>query len=279
MARAKLLPLVGAALFVLGNAAQGSGASQGTTVTYSVVLGKEQACLADIDGMRESAGLNKFERPTEASKQLPSADNTEKHWDDFCKDVLQVSLESPASLAELGTAVRTGWVFAASGVQAEKKGSKATLSSGDDGSISAMYAMMALGSSTVDCTSVLDQWKGAYKLFDGAPPSPEQSSGLYDNPEAVIFVTLYNPKTAASADCRVVTCTETTSTSDPQSKKERKGYAYLCMSTPNALGDKANPPFTKEQWKKIASSLKASAPAVVPSVLFVLFSVLGAVFL
>ncbi|CDJ35460.1 SAG family member [Eimeria mitis] len=251
MAPVKLLPLLGATIAVLGNATPGDGASPGgsTTTTYSVELGAEGACLSDINGLREKGGLSKFVQPTEAGKQLPSPENSDNKWDAFCQDVLR----------------------------AGKQGLKASLPSDDDGSSSAMYGMMVISSSKVDCSAVVDRWKDAYKSFSGFPPAPDQASGLYDNSDTVMFTALFNPSSGATADCRVATCTETVTTTVPSEqpkKTEKKGYAFLCVTTPNVLAEKGTPPFTKEQWEKIASIFKASAPAVLPSVSFVIFAAL-----
>lgn len=124
------------------------------------------------------------------------------------------------------------------------KGSKTSVSSGDDGATSAMYSMMVLSSSKVDCSAVVDHWKAANKNFTGIPPAPEKSSGLYENADNVMFISLFTPSAGATADCRVVTCTETTTVTETQKKTERKGYAFLCMTTPNILGDGTKQPFT-----------------------------------
>ncbi|CDJ45671.1 SAG family member [Eimeria brunetti] len=249
MAPARLLPFVGATLFVLGNAAQGNGASPGqSATTYSAEFGQDGACLPDVNGLREKVGLTKLVQATEPAKKLPPFEPGENKWDDFCKDVL-----------------RGGG-----------KGSKGTVSGSDDGRASAMYAMMVLTSAAVDCTAFVGRVKSAYKGFSGFPPAPGQNTALYENPDVLFFTAALNPSEGANADCRVVTCTETTVT--PPSggqKKERKGYAMLCMTTPNVLSDGSSPPYTKEQWEKIASVLKASAPAVAPSMFFVLLAAIG----
>ena len=127
--------------------------------------------------------------------------------------------------------------------QAGKNGSKASISGDDDGD-GAMHSMMVIESEKVNCQSVVDRWKEAYKGFNGMPPAPVQSSGLYQRPDIVMFVSLFTPSPAATADCRVVTCTETTTLTDPKQNSETRGYAFFCKTVPNALGEGGTPPFT-----------------------------------
>ena len=104
------------------------------------------------------------------------------------------------------------------------------------------YAYYVANSDTVDCKAVLKQWKDAYKNFEGLPPKYSAEAAVYQNPDNVSLVAMYNPLSGATADCRMVTCTKTV---DSPSTTEN-GYGLMCMTSPDALqkASPKSPPFS-----------------------------------
>ncbi|CDI86326.1 SAG family member [Eimeria praecox] len=238
-----LLTLVGALLAFVGGS---SGAE--TTYTYSVKLGDEGACLTKINSAREAAGFSNFVQANAdaTGKRLPagfeSDDGTEYNssaWKSVCDVLLPKTSDTNPAIA-------------------------ATLTKFDSGT----YAFKALKSDVPDCSAVVDEWKGAYKNFDGPPPPNSKDQQLYSNPTNVSLVAIYNPSSGATADCRVVTCSRTTQTTEPQATESASGFALICMTTPDVLPeDNSTVPFTDEQWKRIVKAIKGSAVTAVPSLL------------
>ncbi|CDJ45677.1 SAG family member [Eimeria brunetti] len=221
-----------------------SGAGSGGGVTYSIKLDGSAVCLTEINGAREAAGLPKFEAATSQDHKLPETNEHEtKPWDKVCKALIT---EDEASTVPKAT--RTGEVF--------KSGT---------------YAFMALTSDQADCTAAVDHWKAAFSNFTSIPPSKTEGEEThYNKQQNISFVALYNPSDGATADCRVVTCSETPSTVERSLRstpEEKSGYALLCLTTPDAFEEKDTPPFTEDEWSKIKTSLAGSASAVAPSLL------------
>ncbi|CDJ31130.1 SAG family member [Eimeria mitis] len=139
---------------------------------------------------------------------------------------------------------------------------------------------MALESETPDCAAAVSHWKDAASNFTTIPPAKsEEEKDIYEKQHNVSFVAMYNPSESAAADCRVVTCTlpaasEQSTGSFRNSGEDKKGYALLCMTTPEALTD-TKAPFTEEQWNKIKASLTGSASAAAPSLIIVAIASLG----
>lgn len=111
------------------------------------------------------------------------------------------------------------------------------------------YAFRPLTSTDPKCTESVEFWESAFKNFSGLPPSKSKGGALYGIRENVSFIALYNAQTDATVDCRVVTCTQTTTTgdaaehSDPPAN-EKYGYALICKTMPAALPDDDSAPFT-----------------------------------
>ena len=118
---------------------------------------------------------------------------------------------------------------------------------------SGTYAFMVLPSASPDCSATVDQWKAAYKNFDGPPPA-NCSTPAYDNQDNISFLALYNPSTSATADCRVVTCVElhnqpivnfnTQTIENNLEPTGNQGHALICMTTPDVLEAHRTQPFT-----------------------------------
>ena len=106
------------------------------------------------------------------------------------------------------------------------------------------YAYYKAGADTVDCKSVLKQWKDAYKNYEGLPPKYSAGAPQYQDTDNVSLVAIYNPLENATADCRMVTCTKTPATADGSSPAS--GYALLCLTAPDALqkASPKSPPFS-----------------------------------
>ncbi|CDJ45675.1 SAG family member [Eimeria brunetti] len=209
------------------------------------VSAESGACLTEINEAREAAGLPKFATATDGeSQKLPGGDNTgEKPWDPVCKALIAEEDPKPAAkVSGAGNEFKTG-----------------------------TYAFMALNSEKADCAAAVDHWKAAFSNFTSIPPAKTEKETIYDTQQNISFVAMYNPSDGATADCQVVTCTKST-TPAPHGRTLRaaegdKGYALLCMTTPDALASTTKPPFTEDQWSKIKTSLTGSASIVAPSLL------------
>nr|AET50695.1 hypothetical protein [Eimeria tenella] len=116
------------------------------------------------------------------------------------------------------------------------------------------YAFKSLITEQPNYKETVDYWKTAYKSFTGLPPSKKEAGTLHDDQDNASFVALYNPSSNATADCRVVTCTQTTTTTatpgalmataEGSSETTKKGYALLCKTMPAGLASDASAPFT-----------------------------------
>ncbi|CDJ27943.1 SAG family member [Eimeria mitis] len=215
---------------------------------------EDPVCLDEINAAREAAGLAHFKVATQEEHKLPKTETDLEEgeyttWNPVCDALIAENSEE--------------------------------LEESTEGFKSGTYAFMALESETPDCAAAVSHWKDAASNFTTIPPAKNKETELYDKQHNVSFIAMYNPSNDAAADCRVVTCT-LPATSSPgaanfrNTEKEKKGYALLCMTTPEALKDN-EAPFTEEQWNKIKASLTGSAAAVAPSLLAVAIAALGLV--
>ncbi|KAL8436738.1 hypothetical protein Efla_002170 [Eimeria flavescens] len=112
--------------------------------------------------------------------------------------------------------------------------------------------------SKATCKSAVSEWKAAYKAFENSPPTSTETDYIFDSSDTLSFVALYNPTEGVEAECRWVTCAE--------ANPKAEGKALLCLTTPDAF--KTKPLFTQQQWEKISTAIKNSAPQLlVPSLL------------
>ncbi|CDJ36470.1 SAG family member [Eimeria mitis] len=260
MAALKLFSLASASVLVMANAVHQTAkesplTTKAVTATYTVNLGNTGECLAEINAAREAAGLAHFQVAKEEQHQLPKTDIEEPDppqsspWDPVCKALIAEDTEQQGGDLE------------------------------ENGFESGTYAFMALESATPDCAAAVNHWKDAVSNFTTIPPPKKNEPKLYEKQQNVSFIALYNPSNDAAADCRVVTCTlpadtEHSTFSIRKSAEDKKGYALLCMTTPEALNDE-EAPFTDEQWNKIKTSITGSASAVAPSLLAVAIAAVG----
>ncbi|CDJ45665.1 SAG family member [Eimeria brunetti] len=246
-----LFTVVSASLFLLDQNSGGMAQETEKTTKYTVTLDNESACLAEINAARVNVGFNEFlaAKAGEGKARLPigtsDSDVEEGNW--VWKPVCNVLI--PEGVESKTAAVDSGKVF-----------------------VSGTYGFQVLSGSTPSCTAVVDKWKDAYKNFNGLPPPNAEKSELYSNNDNVSFVAMYNPSANAVADCRVVTCTKTTTpnkkTRGENTPNEKKGFALICLTTPDVLPkDNNTVPFTEEQWGKIVTAFEGSASAVLPSLL------------
>lgn len=114
------------------------------------------------------------------------------------------------------------------------------------------YGFKRLADAEPNCKEAVDYWNAAFKNFTGLPPSKTEGTDLYKKQDNVSFVALYNPSSNATADCRVVTCTQTTTsgslpataTSGGESGTTKNGYALICKTMPTAFANDTSAPFT-----------------------------------
>ncbi|CDJ67912.1 SAG family member, partial [Eimeria necatrix] len=243
MLRLSFIFLSAALLLLFDNTSAGAGQN---TVTYTAKLGDTVQCLSEVNAAREAAGLANFIQATVDEKKISDPGEnelTENKWRDLCEHLIPMPSET----------------FSVQAVADPFK----------DGT----YAFKSLTAEQPNCAETVDYWKAAYKNFTGLPPPKGEAGTLYDNQDNVSFVALYNPSSNATADCRVVTCTQTTSSADPSSRvssdgndgNTKLGYAMLCKTTPTAFENDSTAPFTQEQWDKIKSSLTGHASIAAPS--------------
>ncbi|CDI79672.1 SAG family member [Eimeria acervulina] len=246
---AKILSVVGALLAMGPTVMSSAPGASAAEPTYNVSLGSEGECLDEIDSAREAAGLAKFVQPTqeEATKRLP-LETTSNAWDPLCKDLLNAT----------GSKIAT----------------KEVIQDFEDG----VYAFEVLASANVDCSATVDQWKSAYKNFTGLPPANDSNATVYQNKLNVSFVALYNPSPGATADCRLVTCTEVPAAQEHDgapSDSNRQAFIFVCMTTPDVLANNQKAPFTQEQWNKISAAITGAAAVAFPSIIVVAMTVLS----
>ncbi|CDJ40613.1 SAG family member [Eimeria tenella] len=135
------------------------------------------------------------------------------------------------------------------------------------------YAFKSLRDAESNCKETVDYWKAAFKNFTGLPPPNSKDENPYKSQDNISFVALYKPSSSATADCRVVTCIQTT-TSTPVDGvgstyvgggTTKNGYALICKTMPAAFGTGSSAPFTQEQWDRIVPSLTGTASIPGPS--------------
>ncbi|CDJ36140.1 SAG family member [Eimeria mitis] len=219
------------------------------------VQSNDAVCLAEINVARAAAKLAEFVAATAGTEKWPKtnaeqSDEQSSPWYPVCEAL--IAKEEPIVTAE---------------------------EAGSDTFPSGTYAFMALDTAEADCAAAVSHWKDAASNFTAIPPSKTKGKELYEKQHNVSFIAMYNPSENASVDCRVVTCTQTTTNAPavPSSRNggdEKKGYALLCMTTPDAFED-SKVPFSEEQWNKIKASLTGSATAVAPSLLVFAIAALG----
>ncbi|CDJ40610.1 SAG family member [Eimeria tenella] len=242
------LPLLLSSLFfVLSTSTLGSSPATGPTIKYTASLGEDVECLSEVNAEREAAGLTNFTTASDGTKlTAPDAselqDNSE--WKKVCTHLIPT--QETAAMAEPSAA-----------------------SPFQDGT----YAFKSLTAAKPNCKETVDSWKAAFKNFTGLPPSKTEDENLYKNQDNVSFVALFNPSSRATADCRVVTCTQTTTSATDDavgstysgSGTTKNGYALICKTMPPAFGTGSSAPFTQEQWERIVLSLTGTASIAAPS--------------
>ncbi|CDJ34617.1 SAG family member [Eimeria mitis] len=266
--------------------------------------GTAGVCLDEINAAREKAGLTHFKVASDGEHQLPKAEVEEADpphtspWDPVCKALIEEEAEKPQESRESngfnsGTyafmalesetpdcaAAVNHWKDAANNfttIPPPKKNELNLYDKQQNVSFIALYNPS--NNAAADCR-VVTCTRPAASEFTTIPPPKKNELNLYDKQQNVSFIALYNPSNNPAADCRVVTCTRPAASDNSPSNfrstaEEKKGYALLCMTTPEALKDN-EAPFTEEQWNKIKASLTGSASAVAPSLLAVAIAALG----
>ncbi|CDJ62573.1 SAG family member [Eimeria necatrix] len=222
------------------------GTPEATTVEYKAALGTSPQCLEEVNDAREAAGLAKFTAAESAEQKLPDPGEEalpDGEWKNLCTYLIPTQVEtladqSPTNPFNGGT-----------------------------------YAFKKLTDEQHSCKETVDYWKAAFKNFTGLPPSKKDAGDLYNSQDNVSFIALYNPSASATADCRVVTCSQTTGVAslsasespDAGSATAKSSSALLCKTVPTAFANETTAPFTQEQWDKIASSLTGSTSIASPS--------------
>ncbi|CDJ62584.1 SAG family member [Eimeria necatrix] len=248
------LPLLLSTLFLVPSASTlGTSSGTGPTIKYTASLGEGVECFSEVNAAREAAGLPNFATAS-GGNALTAPEGTELQEDSEWKKVCTHLIPTQATEAMAGSSTANPF---------------------QDGT----YAFKSLTAAKPDCKETVDYWKAAYKNFTGLPPSKTEGETLYKDQDNVSFVALYNPSSDATADCRVVTCTQTiTSATDDADDAEdpvgssyaggdntKNGYALICKTMPGAFGTGSSAPFTQEQWDRIVSSLTGSASIAAPS--------------
>ncbi|CDJ40606.1 SAG family member (sag5) [Eimeria tenella] len=234
--------LLSASLLVLSGSILGSSQGNQPTIKYTASRGENVICLGEVNTAREAAGLPNFGEAS-GDGQLSDPGTSElqpdTEWRKLCEYLIPTQTE-PAKAASAAKPFEQG-----------------------------IYAFKSLTTAEPNCKEAVDYWKSAFKNFSGLPPSKSQAGQLYNSQDNVSFVALYNPSSDATADCRVITCTKTTTTggseqqSDPQESKEY-GYGMICKTIPTAFTNNDSVPFTQDQWDRIISSLTGSASVAIP---------------
>ncbi|CDJ62902.1 SAG family member [Eimeria necatrix] len=197
-------------------------------------------CFADMNEVREAAGLAPFGNATIEEQVLPEhsaqtrAITAATLWTEICKKMAGTEVQST-----------------------EAKKLQGTFAYYPDGK---------------DCKAAVQYWKEGFSLFKNELPPTYTTS---DTPEvysdrAVSFVALYNPQSSPLASCALVTCTEAAAfaatdvlkSHDGSSTRRLQGEedpttartAVICLTNPKALTD-GEAPFKEEVWQKIVQAL------------------------
>ncbi|CDJ66267.1 SAG family member [Eimeria necatrix] len=239
--------LLSTLFLVLSASTLGRSEGNGQTIKYKASIGQSPVCLSEVNTARQAVGLPNFAEATNDAK-LNDPQGAElqddNDWKKVCEYLIPTQETTPVTEAIATKPFEDG-----------------------------TYAFKALDDTEPNCKETVDYWKAAYKNFPGLPPSKTGNETLYKNQDNVSFVALYNPLSNATADCRVVTCTQTTTSTagtdmrSPETTPEttKNGYALICKTMPAAFGDGNSAPFTQEQWDRIISSLTGSALIAAPS--------------
>ncbi|CDJ62586.1 SAG family member [Eimeria necatrix] len=242
------LSLLSTSFLVLSSSTLGTSSGTVPTIKYTASLGESVECLSEVNAAREAAGLPSFAEASDNNKLNDPKTETElqegSDWRKVCEHLI------PTDATEAMTGRTSTKPF--------EKG---------------LYAFKSLDDAEPNCKETVDYWKAAFKNFTGLPPPKTEDEALYKDQDNVSFVALYNPSSSATADCRVVTCTQTTTTTPVDGVGStyvgggttKKGYALICKTMPSAFGDDGSALFTQEQWDRIISSLTGSASTAVPS--------------
>ncbi|CDJ40614.1 SAG family member (sag9), partial [Eimeria tenella] len=209
------------------------------TVTYTASLGNSFECLSEVNAAREAAGLANFKEMGEEDKlsspQPPDLEDGSQ-WKKLCEHLIPKTETAAQSKStnpfEAGT-----------------------------------YAFKSLTAEQPNCKETVAYWKAAYKNFTGLPPSRKEAGTLYNKQDNVSFVAVYT--SYATADCRVVTCTQTNTstagpvevTTDGGSATTKKGYALLCKTMPAAFASDTSAPFTFECLSEVNAAREAAGLA------------------
>ncbi|CDJ40602.1 SAG family member (sag12) [Eimeria tenella] len=240
------LAIVTTSLLLVAFSSGSDGTPEASTVQYKATLGTGPQCFDEINAAREAAGLAEFIAATSTDQKLPEPGQealADGKWKDLCEYLIPMQVETLADQAPTNP-----------------------FSGGT-------YAFKKLTDEQHSCKETVDYWKAAFKNFTGLPPSKNDAGELYNSQDNVSFVALYNPSANASADCRVVTCTQTTgvasksasTSADTGSATTKSGFALLCKTVPTVFANDTTAPFTQEQWDKIVSSLTGSTSIAAPS--------------
>ncbi|CDJ40597.1 SAG family member [Eimeria tenella] len=246
-------PLLMVCAAALGESQQPSQA----TVKYTAKLAASVQCLNEINTVQEAARLSHFTQATEKT-QLTAPDSNDlvgnSEWRKICEHLMATQEANYQVVTEVENPFKDG-----------------------------TYAFKSLTDAQPSCNETLDYWKAAFKNFTILSLSKSQANGLYDKQDNGSFVALYNPSSTATAECRIVTCTKTTSSTVNQRIESEAevtteyGYALICKTMPAALADENSAPFTQQQWDGIISSLTGSASVAVPELVGIFIVALGMV--
>ncbi|CDJ62353.1 SAG family member [Eimeria necatrix] len=249
-----LPPLLSSLLMVLTASNLGGSQTSAPTIKYTATLDENAVCLSEVNAAREAAGLANFKEAPQENKLTDPQTELEEEWKKVCTHLIPTE--------------ETGGATKSSSTNPFKDGT---------------YAFKPLDDAEPNCKETVDYWKAAFKNFTGLPPSKTEGTDLYKKQDNVSFVALYNPSSNATADCRVVTCTQTTTsgslpataTSGGEGGTTKNGYALICKTMPTAFANDTSAPFTQEQWDRIKSSLTGSASIAAPSLAALFIVALG----
>ncbi|CDJ45659.1 SAG family member [Eimeria brunetti] len=235
----------------------------GTKTVYTVTLGGDGKCLAEVNLARQAAGFSNLNQAAEEAdaSRLPNADTCESNDSQQCDEWV--------------------WKPVCDSLIPNKTEGRA-LPSGSEGAKfqSGTYAYHVADAGVFNCTAVVDNWKAAYSNFSGLPPAKKDSKDLYSKQDNISFVAMYNPAENATADCRMVTCGKKTSPvaakNSADSSSGEEASALICMTVPDVLHtDETKAPFTEDQWAQIVTAFEGSASAFSPGVVGLGLAILG----
>ncbi|CDJ32938.1 SAG family member [Eimeria mitis] len=283
MAGLKFLPLVTAAIFLLG--ANGANTSNGAATGYKA---DRVDCSASMNAARNLVGFADFTVGKTDGEKLPIDEALAG------RDVTGAAYVNSVCTALKDVTCRVFCVLRPSQNQQN------TASAQESATLAGTYAYAVQEGASADCKAAVDHWKAALSNFKSLPPQYTGETAPYADPQNISFISLFNPNENPKVDCAYFTCPAQQADSqqrnnvsggdgegegegdeDPEvdsgvdgpkpggeggSTTDKEVKALVCVTTPKALNKDAAP-YTQAQWDQITAGLNKNAAPALPTFL------------